>query len=116
MYTSKIQFWLLNPIFVLDTVNVDIFALYIFSRYSRLSNVRENTYKVKINVCAVHIFALLGFIKCPRKYIQSENNFYDATQRQGYQTRENKLPIFGNARKFIRAKISTFTCTVGQGG
>ena len=31
------------------TVNVDIFALYIFSRYSRLSNVRENMCIVKIN-------------------------------------------------------------------
>ena len=36
------------------TVNVDIFALYIFSRYSRLSNVRENMYIVKITYIMLH--------------------------------------------------------------
>ena len=34
------------------TVNVDIFALYIFSRYSR--NVRENMYIVKITFIMLH--------------------------------------------------------------
>ena len=32
----------------LNTLNVDIFALYIFSRYSRFINIRENIYIVKI--------------------------------------------------------------------
>ena len=36
------------------TVNVDIFALYIFSRYSRLSNIRENMYIVKITYIMPH--------------------------------------------------------------
>ena len=43
-----------SAIFTSNTVNVHIFALYIFSRNSRLSNIRE-------------------------KYIHSENNFYNAT-------------------------------------
>ena len=30
------------------TVNVDIFALYIFLRFSRFSNIRENIYNLKI--------------------------------------------------------------------
>ena len=38
----------------LHTVKVDIFALYIFSRYSRFSNIRENMYIVKINVKLPH--------------------------------------------------------------
>ena len=36
------------------TVNVDIFALYIFSRYSRLSNVRGDMYIVKITYIILH--------------------------------------------------------------
>ena len=35
-------------------MNVDIFALYIFSRNSRLSNVRENIYIVKITFILLH--------------------------------------------------------------
>ena len=35
-------------------MNLDIFALYIFSRYSRLSNIRENMYIVKITVIMQH--------------------------------------------------------------
>ena len=31
------------------TVNVDIFALYTFSRYLRLSYIRENMYNVKLS-------------------------------------------------------------------
>ena len=32
----------------MDTVNVEIFTLYIFSRYSCFSNIRENMNKLKI--------------------------------------------------------------------
>ena len=35
-------------------MNVDIFALYIFSRYSRLSNARKNIYIVKITFIMLH--------------------------------------------------------------
>ena len=38
----------------MNTVNVDIFALYIFSRHSRLSNVRKNMYIVKITFIMLH--------------------------------------------------------------
>ena len=47
------------------TVNVDIFALYIFTRYSR-------------------------FFQCPRKYISRENNLYYAIYRQYCEKREYK--------------------------
>ena len=35
-------------------MNVDIFALYIFSPYSRLTNIRENIYIVKITFIMPH--------------------------------------------------------------
>ena len=35
-------------------MNIDIFALYIFSRYSRLLNVGENIYIVKITFIMLH--------------------------------------------------------------
>ena len=41
-------------IFIIYTVNVHIFPLYIFLRYSRLSNVRENIYIVKITFIMLH--------------------------------------------------------------
>ena len=37
-----------------NTVNLDIFALYIFSQNSRLSNIRENMYIVKITCTMAH--------------------------------------------------------------
>ena len=36
------------------TVNVDIFALYIFLRYSRFSNFRENIYNLKTSYIMPH--------------------------------------------------------------
>ena len=69
------------------TVNVDIFALYIFSRYSRLLNVRENIYIVKITFIMLH----------------RGNNIKKA------KINLRQIANFGNARKFIDAKISTFT-------
>ena len=35
-------------------MNVEIFALYIFSRFSRLSNMRENIYNVKLTFIIPH--------------------------------------------------------------
>ena len=35
-------------------MNVDIFALFIFSRYSRLSNIRKNMYIMKITCIMPH--------------------------------------------------------------
>ena len=55
--TFHFSFFLLaEPIIHINThtVNVDIFALYIFSRHSRLSNVRENMYIVKITFLMLH--------------------------------------------------------------
>ena len=94
VYTTKIQFWLLNPIFVLDTVNVDIFALYIFSRYSRLSNVRENVYKVKITCIMLHRGKhikdakinprkIANFRKCAKIYTR-ENIYVHMYSRSGW--------------------------------
>ena len=37
-----------------NTVNVEIFALYIFSRFSRLSNMGENIYNLKITFFIPH--------------------------------------------------------------
>ena len=64
-----------------NTVNVDIFALYIFSRYSCLSNIRENMYIVKINFIVPHIGKhiknakidqreIVNFRKCAKIYIR----------------------------------------------
>ena len=50
-------------------MNVDIFALYVFSPYSRLSNVRENMYCERRYFRAVRIFELFVFIKYSRKYV-----------------------------------------------
>ena len=36
------------PAYFMPTVDIDIFALYIFSRCSRFLNVRENMYNMKI--------------------------------------------------------------------
>ena len=36
---------------------------------------------------AVHIFVLFAFMKCPRKYVNREINFYNVTYRQQYQKR-----------------------------
>ena len=44
----------LNTIKKLATVNVEIFALYILSRYSRFSNIRENMYNLKITYIIPH--------------------------------------------------------------
>ena len=33
---------------------------------------------VNVEIRAVHIFALFVFLKCPRKYVQNENNLYYA--------------------------------------
>ena len=38
----------------LYTVNVEIFALYIFSRYSRFSSIRENIYNLKTSYIMPH--------------------------------------------------------------
>ena len=38
----------------LHTVNVEFFALYIFSRFSHFSNIRENIYNLKIYFCIPH--------------------------------------------------------------
>ena len=62
-------------------MNVDIFTLYIFSRYTRLSNIRENIYIVKITFTLSH----------------RGSNIKNA--------KINLREIFGKAQKCIHAKI-----------
>ena len=68
-----------------NTVNVDIFALYIFSRNSRLSNIRENMYIVKITCIMAHrgknikigninLREIANFRKCTKIY--TRENIY----------------------------------------
>ena len=71
----------------LPTVYVEIFALYIFSRYSRFSNIRRNIYNLQISYIMPH----------------GENIIKNVNLSLG------KLPIFVNSGKFIHAKISTFS-------
>ena len=54
------------------------------------------------------------FIIYPRRYIPLENYYYNSLKSQLYKRKTRilihaKLPIFLNPRKFIHAKISTFT-------
>ena len=74
-------------------MNVDIFALYIFSRYSRLSNICENIYIVKITFIMPH---------------------RGSNIKKKAKINMREIANFGKARRFIHAKISTFT--VGQYG
>ena len=71
-----------------NTVNVDICSLYIFSRYSRLSNLGENIYIVKITYLM------------PDRGSNIKNAKINLAEI---------LKIFGKARTFKYAKISTFT-------
>ena len=70
------------------TVYVDIFALYIFSRYSLFSNIREDICNLKITCIMPH-----------RDYMWTKTRVLVHA----------KLPIFVNSRRFVHAKISTFT-------
>ena len=69
----------------ITTVNVYIFALYIFSRYSRLSNCRQNIYIVKTTLIMLHrgnhiknakinIREIANFRKCANIY--TRENIY----------------------------------------
>ena len=72
----------------MNTVNVDIFAQYIFSRISRMA-------------------------LCAQKYDVSEKINQNGTKRTNSYLRANfvvqKCPLRLDARKFSCAKISTFT-------
>ena len=67
------------------TVNVDMFALFIFSRYSRLSNIRENMHIVKttfirphrgknIKNANINLCEIANFRKCAK--INTRENIY----------------------------------------
>ena len=69
------------------TVNVDIFALYIFSRYSRLLNVHENIYIVKktfimlhrgnnIKNAKINPHKIANFRKCVKMYTSENISLY----------------------------------------
>ena len=65
------------------TVNVDIFTLYIFSSYSRISHIRENIYSVKITFIMPHRGSnikntninqreMVNFSKCAKMYTRKK--------------------------------------------
>ena len=88
----------------MTTVNVDTFALYayIFSRYSRLSNIRENMYIVKITFIVTHIGKNIKNANINqreianfRKYakIYTRENIYVHSISRSAATHAERLPI-----------------------
>ena len=80
----------MNTPTIYNIVNVEIFVLYIFSRYSRFRNIRENMFIVKITYIMPYI----------------DNNLKNAN------INPHEIANFHKLRKFRHAKISTFTVTM----
>ena len=71
---------------------------------------------MNVDIFALYIFSLTLFLEYPRKYVHIENYIYISLKSQLYIKKNNlihaKLAIFINPRKFIHARISTFTVLV----